>query len=100
VWDLDFQPNHTYLFDGNKAVAYVPQGKTEAIYFTKPLNIDRSRRKFVEVKVNPFKTKIESNLIRVVGSKGDVYHIDPIAKTCTCSGYKFRGNCKHLGKIV
>jgi SWIM zinc finger len=88
--------NHTYLFDGTKAVAYIKSGEKKPIYFSKPLNIDRRGRKFVEVKNNPFKKKLESNLIKIMGSKGNVYHVDPELKTCTCTGFQFHGNCKHL----
>lgn len=98
----DWNPayNHTYLFDGDKALAYIKHGTKKPIYLEKPLRIDRARRKFVEVKVNPFKKKFESNLIRVDGSKGNVYHIDPDNKTCTCTGYKFHGRCKHLKNVL
>lgn len=91
--------NHIYLFDGSKAVAYIPNGKTEAIYFKNPMKIHRVRRKFVELKQNPFKNTVQSNLIRIVGSKGNVYHVDPDLKTCTCSGFTFRGRCKHVDSL-
>jgi len=99
VWDLDFQPNHTYLFDGSKAVAYIPNGSNDAVYFNKPLRIDRARRKFIELKNNPFKRVIQTNLIRIVGSRGDIYHVDPDLKTCTCNGFTYRGRCKHIDSL-
>jgi len=36
----------------------------------------------------------------VSGSKGAVYSIDTLEKTCTCPGYIFRGACKHLTELV
>lgn len=100
VWNMKTQPNHTYLFDGTKAIAYIPNGKQKPLYFKKPIQIHRAQRKFVELKNNPFKKKVESNVIRVTGSKGDVYHVDPEAKTCTCLGFIYKHHCKHLEKVL
>lgn len=97
VWDVDFrQPNHIYLFDGEKAIAYIKWGEGEPIYFNRPSKIDRRGRKFVKADLDLFgPVKSESNLIKVQGSTG-TYYVDPNAGTCTCPGYQFRGKCKHL----
>ena len=93
-------PNHIYLLDGDKLVAYIKQGTSEPFYFKNPIKgFDKRGRKFVAVKPNPFKTVVKSNTIAVQGSKGQTYHVDPDAKTCTCSGFQFRGHCKHLEQI-
>jgi|TARA_R110000782_G_scaffold135999_2_gene228434 hypothetical protein len=100
VWEDDaIQPNHTYLMDGDKAVAYIKWGQGDAFYFKTPWRLDRRKRKFEAVVPNPFTVKIESRLIKVDGSKGAVYYVDPDAKTCTCPGNKFRGTCKHIDEI-
>ena len=87
--------------DGSKAVAYIPLGKGKPITLKSPITIDKSRRKFVELKKNPFKVAAPaSNLIQIKGSKGDTYFVDPDARTCTCSGFQFRGHCKHIDKVL
>jgi len=101
VWkDAAVQPNHTYLMDGDKAVAYIKWGEGDAFYFKNPLRIDKRGRKFEALKANPFKAKIASRMIQIEGSKGAVYEVDPDAKTCTCPGYTFRGACKHIVNLV
>lgn len=99
-WEGSTQPNHTYLLDGDKMVAYIKFGKGEPFYFKKPIQIDKRGRKFEELKKNPFTVEVKSELIEVAGSKGNKYFIDPEAKTCTCSGFTFRGTCKHIKELV
>ena len=99
-WGKSNAPNHTYLLDGSNLVAYIKQGETTPFYFKNPIKgFDKRGRKFVVVKPNPFKTKVVSNTIAVKGSKGNTYYVDPEAKTCTCSGFNFRGKCKHLEMV-
>jgi hypothetical protein len=98
-------PNHTYLLEGDRAIAYIKAGSNEQFYFSKPLTIDKRGRTFKKVdnpftRVNPLGlTANEPALIEVKGSKGEMYYIDPIAKSCTCSGFKFRGKCKHTANL-
>ena len=54
-WNVDFrQPNHVYLMDGEKVIAYQKWGEGEPIYFKTKQKLDKRRRKFVKVKVSPF----------------------------------------------
>ena len=94
------QPNHTYLFDGDKAVAYIKWGEGEPEYLRTPLRIDKRGRKFVKADINLFKAQVKSSLIQVQGSKGNTYSVDPDARTCTCPGFTFRGACKHITEVL
>lgn len=91
--------NHTYLLDGDKMWAYIPVNGVLPRYFSKPIIISRSGRKFERLATSPFShpdIQQPSTVITVQGSKGQTYSVDTEAKTCTCSGYTFRGTCKHV----
>lgn len=92
-------PNHTYLVDGTKLVAYIAAGSKEPFYFKDPLNFDRRGRKFQTLKTSPFSLEKKETRIKVLGSKGNVYWVDPEAQTCTCPGFTYRGTCKHLSEL-
>ncbi len=97
LWrDVKRQPNHVYLMDGQRAVAYMAFGEGKPFYFKTGWTLDRRGRKFEPVEPNPFDSKQASSLIEVKGSKGNSYWVDPVLKTCTCPGYTFRGTCKHV----
>ena len=101
VWTDSNNANHTYLLDGTKMLAYIKVGSTTPFYFNKPITIDKRGRKFQLLKVSPFKkVKEKSTVIKVPGSKGNMYRIETADKTCTCTGYTFRGSCKHIKELV
>lgn len=99
-WDWEFQPNNIYLLDGDQLLAYIPRSSKTPVYLQHPIRISRSGRKFKELKRNPFKLPTAaSKVIRVAGSKGAVYEVDPEAGTCSCPGFTYRGSCKHLQQV-
>lgn len=95
-WDEAFQPNHIYLMDGEKAVAYIRLPSNETKVFSKPLKLDLRYRTFKEI-AGPLPGKVEVPETRKVqGSKGETYYVNDAEGTCTCPGFKFRGTCRHL----
>lgn len=96
-------PNHLYVTDDGKQsmIAYMPYGKEDFFIFKKPIKFETTRRKFKEVP-NTFgfmmaEEKPTGNTRKVVGSKGEIYTVTESDGhvSCTCSGFKFRGKCKH-----
>jgi len=91
-----FHP-HIYLLDGTKLVAYIKAKEATPFYFKNPIKgFDKRGRQFEKVSTGLFKSHVESAVIEVQGSKGAVYYVDPEAKSCSCPGFQFRGNCKHV----
>jgi hypothetical protein len=100
--------NHVYLLDDSKSkmFAYVKFGTGRPEKFSKPIRIDIRGRKF---KVNPEQYQVdveaevpEGRVIEVQGSRGDVYQVTELGGkySCTCSGFKFRGNCRHIQGVA
>ena len=95
--------NGVYLLDDSKSkmYAYIRVGTTEVFTFKKPIRIDVRGRKFVEVPNSwdfAVEDRPEGRYWQVQGSRGDVYTVSELNGnlTCSCSGFKFRGKCKHL----
>lgn len=101
VWKgIKRQPNHIYLLDGDRVKAYIKWGQGQPEYLSGKIKIDRRGRKFVKADIGLFDVKdTQSHLIEVAGSKGNVYLVDPEARTCTCPGFSFRGACKHITQL-
>lgn len=98
-WKSEYKaPNHVYLMNGAKAVAYMPWGTGKPVYFKSPMQLDKRGRQFVRLAKNPFKVEKETR-VKIVGSRGDVYWVDPVEMSCTCAGFTFRGSCKHLKEV-
>lgn len=103
-------PNHVYFVSDNKEklFAYIKESGKEVFKFKTPYRFDTRYRKFVEIP-NTFNFSVEEEkpafggkVIKVKGSKGDEYTITVEGKhvTCSCSGFKFRGKCKHAESVL
>jgi hypothetical protein len=50
VWDVEYkQPNHIYLMNGSRPIAYQKWGEGEPIYFKSKQKFDKRRRTFVRI---------------------------------------------------
>ena len=102
----DTTPNHSYFMDDTKSkmFAYIKVGDKEVFKFKNPIRIDTRGRTFKQIP-NTYKFTIEEttnpNRWEVTGSKGDLYIVTKRENeyTCTCSGYKYRGDCKHIKEV-
>lgn len=103
----DSVPNGVYLLDDSKSKMYAFRpGSGGAIkVFRNPIRIDIRGRKFKLNSVQ-FKTALqeeepEGRVIEVQGSKGDIYKVTELNSnwSCSCSGFKFRGDCKHIKSV-
>jgi hypothetical protein len=98
--------NHVYFMDDSKSkmFAYVKFGAGNPIRFKNPIRIDTRGRKFKEVANTwnfDIKEEPEGRVWVVKGSKGDEYKVTEVNGnlSCTCSGFKFRDDCKHVKNI-
>jgi hypothetical protein len=58
-WNVSYrQPNHVYLMDGERAIAYQKWGQGDPAYYTSKQRLDRRGRKFdkIALKDSVFKT--------------------------------------------
>lgn len=103
----DSVPNGIYLLDDSKSkmFAYVPMGSDQPKIFKAPIQIDVRGRKFRLNDVQ-FDTSIKDELPAgrvyiVKGSKGDEYKVTELngSYSCTCSGFKFRSQCRHIESL-
>ena len=103
----DSVPNGIYLLDDSKTKMYAfrPRGTGDIKVFRNAIKIETRGRKFV---VNPvqFKTSTkeeepEGRTWTVKGSRGDEYKVTELNGnlSCTCSGFKFRGDCRHVKSL-
>ncbi len=84
--------NGIYHVNGaEQLVAY--EGLTGLKEFKTPIKqFSKSRRKFKKIGERP--EQLADNVIVVKGSNGKTYTIED--GKCSCPGYTFRGNCKHV----
>ena len=106
VWKVAYrQPNHVYLLDGDRVMAYQPWGQGQVVTCSGTVKLDRRGRRFQEVRSRAFdhllkKAPRSSSVIRVKGSRGDIYEVNVEDNTCTCAGFRFRGGCRHLAQAA
>lgn len=89
--DIDVK-NGVYITNdtGDKVFGFAKKGSSEITMFKKPLTIETRGRKFIDL----YKWEEEQG-IKVASSKPGVYYFVLDGK-CTCPGFKYRGECKHV----
>lgn len=100
-------PNHVYFLDDNKEkmYAYVTRGSADVFQFKRPIRFDSRGRTFVTVPniwnyMDPTEPTTQQQW-EVTGSKGQKYLVkkEDNIYTCTCPGYKYRGECRHVKEL-
>jgi hypothetical protein len=101
--------NHAYYMDDakTKMYAYIRAGDKVAFEFRNPIRIDARGRSFREIPntvgyFHASELKTVSKEWKVSGSKGETYVVsfEDDVYNCTCTGFKFRGACKHVKEIA
>jgi len=108
VWSDGSNANHTYLLEGTKIVAYAKFGGDEVQVLKTQIKIDKRYRTFIKTKhfgLEKFikKTPIKSNtrVFKVVSKTKEYFvELSDYNYTCTCTGFNFRGKCKHITAVV
>ena len=88
----DRMHNGVYLLseDRSKMFGFAKYNSAEFKMFKNPISIDVRGRKFLVI----HRIEEESTAKVVIGSKGEKYFIEE--GKCSCPGFKFRGQCKHI----
>ena len=94
-------PNHTYLLtdDKSKVYGYIKARSGDTFTFKNPIKFDARRRTFIEVKeLGEIDLEVQGETWKVDGSGGNSYVVQKIdgQLSCSCPGYRFKGDCKHL----
>ena len=90
-------PNHSYMLnDAGIAIGYRKFSEGSVMKFRTPILLDRRGRIFKLVDDLGPDTPVSSNVVEVAGSGNNVYTVDLNRKQCSCTGFKYRGECKHI----
>lgn len=101
-------PGGIYLLDDSKSrmYAFIAAGSDDVKTFKSPITISARGRTFKAVPNTfnyniPAKQSSKNPTWEVKGSKGDVYTVEKTENgmTCSCSGFKFRGRCRHINEV-
>jgi len=94
-------PNHTYLLNDSKQYMHgcIKLGSADVQLFKAPIRFDTRGRTFQFVsEYNQDAAESTVAVVTVTGSKGDKYYVtlDDSAASCSCTGFKYRRECKHI----
>ena len=108
VWSDRSNANHTYLLEGTKIVAYAKFGGDEIQVLKTQIKIDKRYRTFIKTKhfglekfIKKTPTKSNTRVFKVVSKTKEYFvELSDYNYTCTCTGFNFRGKCKHITAVV
>jgi hypothetical protein len=108
VWSDGSNANHTYLLDGSKIVAYAKCSDNSVQVLRTQIKIDKRYRTFIKTKHSGLQNLIKSTPAKSntrvfkVQSKTKEYFVElsDYNYTCTCTGFNFRGKCKHITAVA
>jgi predicted nucleic acid-binding Zn finger protein len=108
IWSDSSNANHTYLLDGNKIVAYAKFGGNDIQALKTQIKIDKRYRTFVKTKhsglekiIKSSPTKSNTKVFKVISKTKEYFvELSDYNYTCTCTGFNFRGKCKHITAVA
>ena len=108
VWSDGSNANHTYLLEGSKIIAYAKFGGNDIQELRTQIKIDKRYRTFVKTKHSGLQKfikktipKLNTSVFKVTsGEKEYFVELSDYNYTCTCTGYNFRGKCKHITAVA
>jgi len=99
VGEFTYQPHLYYVNEKDKLVWFQVADYSRGLdKYSKPLSFDMRRRKFDQIGTVP--ELHDDDIVEVSGSNGKVYLVNKNNNSCTCTGYKFHGRCKHLKTVA
>ena len=105
-WDIDYPIiNKIYLLDLKDNIIAHTNSDNTIIQLKSPIKLDKRRRKFIKVNhagLSKLIQKDNNNRIFKVKSKDNEYTVsldNDNRLSCTCTGFTFRGKCKHIEAV-
>ena len=108
IWSDGSNANHTYLLDGSKIVAYAKCSDNSVQVLKTQIKIDKRYRTFVKTKhpglqkfIKNTPTKSNTRVFKVKSKTKEYFvELSDYNYTCTCTGFTFRGKCKHIDAVA
>ena len=108
VWSDGSNANHTYLLEGSKIIAYAKFGGNDIQELRTQIKIDKRYRTFVKTKHSGLQKFIKKTIPKpntsvfkvTSGEKEYFVELSDYNYTCTCTGFNFRGKCKHIDAVA
>ena len=108
VWSDGSNANHTYLLDGTKIIAYAKSSDNSIQVLRTQIKIDKRYRTFVKTQhsglekfIKSTPTKSNTRVFKVQSKTKEYFvELSDYNYTCTCTGFNFRGKCKHITAVV